>query len=169
MNKAEYWINKLGLEKHPEGGWFKEVYRSAETIKTEHLPERFGGERHHSTSIYFLLTSDTFSAFHRIKSDELWHFYDGSPVTIHMINESGEYSQVTLGRDRDIDKGEVLQYAIPHSVWFGAEVDNKDSYVLVGCTVAPGFHYDDFELAKRDWLMREYPQHKEIIERLTRE
>lgn len=167
MNKAEYWIEKLGLEKHPEGGWFKEVYRSKEKIKTEHLPERFGGERHHSTSIYFLLTGDTFSAFHRIKSDELWHFYDGVPVTIHMINESGEYSQVTLGRD--IEKGEALQYAVPHSVWFGAEVNDKDSYSLVGCTVAPGFHFDDFELAKRDELAGKYPEHKGIIARLTRE
>lgn len=167
MNKAEYWIEKLGLEKHPEGGWFKEVYRSKEKIKTEHLPERFGGERHHSTSIYFLLTSDTFSAFHRIKSDELWHFYDGTPVTIHMINEGGEYSQVTLGHD--VDKGEVLQYVVPHSVWFGAEVKDMDSYSLVGCTVAPGFHFDDFELAKRDELSGKSPEHKGIIARLTRE
>jgi len=167
MKNAEYWINKLGLEKHPEGGWFKEVYSSEETIKSEHLPERFGGERHHSTSIYFLLSSNTFSAFHRIKSDELWHFYDGSPVTIHIINEGGEYSQVTLGCD--IDKGEVLQYAIPHGVWFGAEVVVKESFSLVGCTVAPGFHFDDFELAKREELAGKYPEHKGIIKKLTRE
>jgi hypothetical protein len=167
MNNAEYWINKLGLEKHPEGGWFSEVYRSEETTKAEQLPKRFAGERHHSTSIYFLLTSDTFSAFHRIKSDELWHFYDGSAVTIHMIDGNGEYSSVTLGRD--IDKGEVLQYAIPHGVWFGAEVNDEGSYSLVGCTVAPGFHFDDFELAKQDELLGKYPEHKRIVKKLTRD
>lgn len=166
MKTSNYYIKKLGLEKHPEGGWFKEVYRSEETTAAAHLPERFKGERHHSTSIYFLLSSNTFSAFHRIKSDELWHFYDGSPVTIHLINENGEHSMVTLGRE--IDKGEVLQYAIPHGLWFGAEVVDEDSFSLVGCTVAPGFHFDDFELAKRDDLAEKYPEHKRIIERLSR-
>lgn len=135
MKNAEYWIEKLGLEKHPEGGWFKEVYRSEETTVAAHLPKRFKGERHHSTSIYFLLSSNTFSAFHRIKSDELWHFYDGSAVTIHMIDACGQYSHVTLGRN--MDNGEVLQYAIPHGVWFGAEVIDEESFSLVGCTVAP--------------------------------
>jgi predicted cupin superfamily sugar epimerase len=167
MKNAEYWIKKLGLEKHPEGGWFKEVYRSEETTAAEHLPERFKGERHHSTSIYFMLTSFTFSAFHRIKSDELWHFYDGSAVTIHIIDEGGKHSHVILGRE--IDKGEVLQYAIPHGVWFGAEVIDEDSFSLVGCTVAPGFHFDDFELARRNELAGKHPEHIKIIERLTRE
>src|SRR5690242_12414204 len=98
MNKKEYsreyWIQKLGLIKHPEGGYYSEVYRSKEMIKPRHLPERFSGERHHSTSIYFMIASDEFSAFHRIKSDELWHFYYGSDVTIHMIDENGKYSQI---------------------------------------------------------------------------
>ena len=166
MKKAEYYINKLGLEKHPEGGWFKEVYRSAEEIVKEYLPERFSGSRHHSTSIYFLLTSDTFSAFHRIKSDELWHFYEGSSVTIYMIDDAGNFSEVSLGRD--IENGELLQYAVPHGVWFGAKVNSADSFCLVGCTVAPGFHFDDFELGEMAELLKMYPQHKEIIEKLTR-
>lgn len=163
---AEYYIKKLGLEKHPEGGWFTEVYRSDEEIAGEHLPERYSGSRHHSTSIYFLLRSDTFSAFHRIKSDELWHFYEGSPVTIYMIDEKGNYSKVTLGRN--IENGEVLQCVIPHGVWFGANVNSADSFCLVGCTVAPGFHFDDFELGEREEMLRMFPEHKEIIQMLTR-
>jgi predicted cupin superfamily sugar epimerase len=166
MKKAEYYINKLGLEKHPEGGWFKEVYRSSEEVAKEHLPERFSGSRHHSTSIYFLLTSDTFSAFHRIKSDELWHFYDGSSVTIYMIDKAGNFSEISLGKD--IENGELLQYAVPHGVWFGAKVNKPDTFTLVGCTVAPGFHFDDFELAERIYLLEKFPKHRERIEKLTR-
>jgi predicted cupin superfamily sugar epimerase len=166
MKNAEYWINKLKLQKHPEGGWFKEVYRSSEFIKKEHLPARFKGERHHSTSIYFLITTGEFSAFHRIKSDELWHFYEGSAITIQMIDKTGKYSMVTLGRD--IEKGEVFQYAIPHSVWFAASVDAENSFGLVGCTVAPGFHFNDFELGKREELVKKFPDCNAIIERLTR-
>ncbi len=164
--KAEDYIKSLGLEKHPEGGWFKEVYRSDEETAAEHLPERFSGSRHHSTSIYFLLTSDTFSAFHRIKSDELWHFYEGSAVTIYMIDSEGNYSEITLGRN--IESGEVLQCVIPHGVWFGAKVNAADSFCLAGCTVAPGFHFDDFELGEREELLKLFSQHKEIIEILTR-
>jgi predicted cupin superfamily sugar epimerase len=162
----EYWIKKLRLEKHPEGGWFKEVYRAVEEIKKEYLHERYSGARHHSTSIYFLLTSGTFSAFHRIKSDELWHFYTGSPVTVYMIDDSGNYSEIKMGANGE--DGEVFQCVIPKGVWFGAKVNAVDSFTLVGCTVAPGFHFDDFELAGRDDLLKKYTQHKEIIERLTR-
>src|SRR5690349_2336535 len=97
--KAEYWINKLEMERHPEGGWYREVYRAEEEIKKEHLHERYSGPRNHSTSIYFLLTSDTFSAFHRIRSDELWHFYTGSAVTVYMIDDEGNYSEAALGPD----------------------------------------------------------------------
>lgn len=166
MNKTEYYISKFGLEKHPEGGWFKEVYRSEEEIKKEHLPASFDGPRHHSSSIYFLLTSDTFSALHRIKSDELWHFYDGSAVTIHMIDQKGNYSTARLGRD--VEQGAVFQFAVPAGVWFGVTVDDGDSFTLVGCTVAPGFHFDDFELGKRAEMVNSFPQHREIIESLTR-
>ncbi|HAX47784.1 MAG TPA: hypothetical protein DCX92_02240 [Bacteroidetes bacterium] len=164
--KAEDYIKSLGLEKHPEGGWFKEVYRSDEETAAEHLPERFSGSRHHSTSIYFLLTSDTFSAFHRIKSDELWHFYEGSAVTIYMIDSEGNYSEITLGRN--IESGEVLQCVIPHGVWFGAKVNSADSFCLAGCTVAPGFHFDDFELGEREELLKIFPKHKKIVNELTR-
>jgi len=161
MNKAKYYIDKLGLIKHPEGGWYKEVYKSDEIIKKEHLPERFGGERRHSTSIYFLLKCGECSAFHRIKSDELWHFYDGDAVTIHMIDSGGKYSSAKLGRD--LDSGEVLQFTVPHSTWFAAEVEKPGSFALAGCTVSPGFHFDDFEIGEREELIKNYPQHKTII------
>lgn len=165
MKNAEYWISKLGLAKHPEGGWFKEIYRADESVKAEHLPERYKGERHHSTSIYFLLTSDTFSAFHRIKSDELWHFYTGSSVTVYMIDVKGNYSEVKLGSNAE--DGEVFQCVIPKNVWFGAMVNEPDSFSLVGCTVSPGFHFDDFELAERKELLKLYPKHTDIINKLT--
>jgi len=166
MNNSKSWIEKLGLIKHPEGGWYKEVYKSDELIKKEHLPERFSGERHHSTSIYFLLRSGEHSAFHRIKSDEIWHYYKGSAITIHMINNTGEYSCVKLGKNAD--KGEVFQFTVPHSTWFAAEVSKPDSFALVGCTVSPGFHFDDFEMGGREVLTTLYPQHKEILSRLTK-
>lgn len=167
MRNAEYWINKLNLQKHPEGGYFSEVYRSTEEIKEEHLPPRYSGSRNHSTSIYFLLTSDEFSAFHRIKSDETWHFYSGQTITIHMIDENGNYSTVRLGSNPD--NKEVFQFTIPHGTWFAASVEGADSYALVGCTVSPGFHYDDFKLGKREDLVRLFPEHVEIINKLIRE
>lgn len=168
MKTANYFIEKLELEKHPEGGWFKQVYKSEEEIDKEHLPNRYSGKRAHSTSIYFLITQEEFSAFHRIKSDELWHFYEGSPLTIHIINDAGKYSNVKLGNN--LENGNVYQYAIPHGVWFAATVNNiaADSYSLIGCTVSPGFDYDDFELGKQDELVKMFPNHKIIIEKMTR-
>ncbi len=166
MHTAKYWIEKLGLEKHPEGGYFKEVYRSEEVIPKRSLHERYVGERNHSTSIYFLLTSDEFSSFHRIKSDETWHFYTGSSVTIHMIDERGKVSKVKLGANSEND--EVFQHTIPHDVWFAATVDEADSIALVGCTVAPGFHFDDFELGKKEELVRLLPENEEVIKRFTK-
>ena len=166
MNTAKYWIEKLNLQQHPEGGYFKEVYRTGEIIPKHSLHERYTGDRDHSTSIYFLITSSEFSAFHIIKSDETWHFYTGSSVAIHKIDETGKYSAVKLGSNPEND--EVFQYTIPHGTWFAAAVDEADSFALVGCTVAPGFHYDDFELGEREKLIKSFPQHKEIIRRFTR-
>lgn len=165
MKPSEYWIEKLEMVPHPEGGYFKEVYRSEESYKGEHLPERYGGERSHSTSIYFLLVGEQVSKFHRIKSDEVWHFYEGSPVTIYRISGKAELNATVLGRD--YENGERLQSVIPKGEWFGAEVNNKDSYSLVGCTVAPGFHFNDFELAERSKLESEFPHFKETIQKLT--
>jgi predicted cupin superfamily sugar epimerase len=163
MQTAEYWIEKLSLEKHPEGGWFRQVYRADEMIKKEHLPRRYSGARHHATSIYFLITGSEFSAFHRISSDETWHFYEGSTVTVHIINSDGKYSTVKLGND--FEKGEAFQYTIEHGWWFGAETE---SFALIGCTVSPGFDYEDFELGNRERLAKMFPEHREVIRKLTR-
>jgi len=166
MKNAEYWINKLGMNKHPEGGYFAEVFRSEGVIKKEHLPERYSGDRNYSTSIYFLITDREFSAFHRIKSDEIWHFYFGSPVTVHIIDKEGKYSVIKLGNDPE--KGETIQAVFPAGIWFAGEVTEKDGYALFGCTVAPGFDYDDFELGKRGELAKEFPSMSEVITKLTR-
>ena len=167
MKDAVYWIRNLGLIEHPEGGYFREIYRSPEAISKDSLPARYQGGRSFSTSIYFLLMRDQFSALHRLKSDELWHFYMGSPLTIHIVDEDGNYSTTKLGRD--LEKGEVFQTAIEAGSWFGAAVDDVFSYSLVGCTVAPGFDSADFELGDREELSKRYPEHRTIIERLTRE
>ena len=110
MKDAGYWIKSLELIEHPEGGYFRETYRSPEAICKDSLPARYEGDRSFSTSIYFLLIGEQFSAFHQLKSDELWHFYVGSPLTIHIIDEDGNYSTTKLGRD--LEKGEVFQTAI---------------------------------------------------------
>lgn len=165
MRNAAYWIEKLALQEHPEGGYFRQVYCSSERIERAALPPRFGGVRSFSTAIYFLLSGRDRSALHRIKSDELWHFYDGSPLTVHVIDPSGSYRPILLGRD--CEAGQVFQAVVEAGCWFGATVDDPAAYALVGCTVAPGFDYDDFELADREALLQLYPQHRAVIERLT--
>lgn len=165
MYDTNYWIKKLNLDKHPEGGYFKEVYRADELIKKEHLPERYSGDRNYSTSIYFLITSESFSAFHKIKSDETWHFYYGSPLSLHIIDKKGKYCRIKIGNNPD--KGEVFQYTVSCGEWFAASVDEKDSYSLLGCTVAPGFHFDDFELGKTTEMIKEFSEHASVINKFT--
>lgn len=165
--KADYWIKKLGLISHPEGGYYRESYRSDEMIPVGALPVRFsGGERAFSTAIYFLLSGSDFSAFHRLHSDEMWHFYGGAPLTIHSLDEKGGYSRWTLGCD--VEKGEAFQAVIKAGSWFGATLEDVDSFALVGCTVAPGFDFRDFEMGDRSELIRLYPGHRALIEQLTR-
>ena len=144
LNDANQWIQKLELSPLPkEGGWFKEVYRSDEFVPPSGLPDRFPSKRTFSTSIYYLLKSPEFSAFHKLKQDEIWHFYDGSSITIHIIDKAGNYKQKKLGRN--IDKGESLQTTINKGDLFAASVNQPKSFSLVGCTVAPGFEFADFE------------------------
>ncbi len=159
-------IKFLDLQPHPEGGFFKETYRSEGIINADNLGTNYQGERNYSTCIYFLLTSDTFSAFHRIHQDEIWHFYSGSPIHIHTISEDGIYTQTMLGST--IENGEIPQHVVAGGSWFGATVIRDADYALVGCTVAPGFDFLDFELASRDELINRFPQHNHIITRLTR-
>jgi predicted cupin superfamily sugar epimerase len=166
MTSARDWISALGLQRHPEGGWYRETYRSPEQIAQAALPPRFSGPRSFSTAIYYLLEGDDFSALHRIRQDEGWHFYDGSALTLHLISPEGEYSSLLLGRD--LGKGEQPQAVVPAGWLFAATVNEPDSYSLTGCTVAPGFDFDDFELPGRDELRARYPRHAAIIERLTR-
>ena len=162
---ANYWIERLGLTAHPEGGWYKEVYRSKGIILANSLAE-FGGTRNFSTSIYFLLAGNDFSAFHRIRSDEIWHFYDGSPVLISSISPEGILEQHLLGRN--IENNESLQVVIPAGWWFAAKIVVPDSFMLAGCAVAPGFDFNDFELGQASELIAGYPQHRDIIAQLTR-
>jgi predicted cupin superfamily sugar epimerase len=160
----EKYISHLHLQPHPEGGWYSETYRSDES--TSDLPARFGGERNFSTAIYFLLPGHTFSAFHRIKSDELWHFYDGDMLEIFVIDESATLSIIQLGRDTD--SGQVFQAVVKRGHWFASRCSVADGFSLVGCTVSPGFDFADFELAVRSELLEHYSQHEEHIIALTR-
>ncbi|MGW9685829.1 cupin domain-containing protein [Flagellimonas sp. 2504JD1-5] len=166
MSDIDYLIKKFELTPHPEGGYFKETYRSAEEIEQYALPEKFSGTRNYSTCIYFLLTSDTFSAFHKINQDEIWHFYTGSPLKLHIISEKGEYSEQIVGSD--FLKGEVPQFVVPAGHWFAAQTLEANSYSFVGCTVAPGFDFSDFVLPARKELISKFPKHQAVITSLTR-
>ena len=165
MKGADYWIDKLALRRHPEGGYFKETYRSNEVIPKNALPERFTGDRVFSTCIYFLLNNKNFSAFHIIKQDEIWHFYDGSSLTLHIIDQDGNYSALKLGKE--IENGESLQAVVQAGCLFAAAIDNPETFSLVGCTVAPGFEFADFEMPDRNKLVKLHPEHRELIERFT--
>jgi predicted cupin superfamily sugar epimerase len=159
---AQTVIDRLRLHPHPEGGYFRETYRSTESISID----GFDGDRNYSTAIYFMLTSENFSAFHRIKQDEVWHFYTGSSLYVHVIDKSGKYVPHVVGVD--LANGAVPQLVVKAGDWFGSSVIEKNSFSLVGCTVAPGFDFRDFEMAKREDLLTLFPDHEEIIHRLTR-
>ena len=163
---AAYWIDRLQLTEHIEGGAFGEVYRSPLIIPRKSLPVLFQGDRNASTSIYFLLQQGQFSAFHRIAADELWHFYFGDALLIYEIGHSGGLTVHRLGNDPE--KGESFQAVVKAGSWFASVPAEGSEYALVGCTVAPGFDFADFELAEGDALARQYPAYREIIEAMTR-
>ncbi len=165
MAPIEYLIEKLELQPHPEGGYFKETYRSVGEINKDSLGNEYSGMRNYSTCIYFLMTSNNFSSFHKVNQDEIWHFYEGAPIRLHVISENGEYTAYTIGRN--FSKGEMPQLVVAGGCWFAAEVSEKDSYSLVGCTVAPGFDFADFTLPSRKDLVSKYPKHEKLITRLT--
>ena len=162
---AEQYIQYLQLEPHPEGGFYKETYRSTGTISQTCL-HGFSGDRSYSTAIYFLLQQGDFSAFHRIKSDETWHFYTGGALLIHVIEPAGNYYCIRLGSN--IEHSELFQFVVPAGAWFTSEPAPETGYALVGCTVAPGFDFNDFEMAAEEKLLGEYPLHAEVISRLCR-
>ena len=158
-------IQRLKLIPHPEGGFYRETYRSELFIEEGVFPE-FRGGRHCSTSIYYMLTSESFSSFHRIRQDEIWHFYTGDPVLIHMLTDTGSLQTLRLGND--LKNGALPQQMVPANTWFAAELEPELGFSLVGCTVAPGFDFKDFEMGRRDDLIQEFPDQAELIGRLTR-
>jgi uncharacterized protein len=155
MISAEEVIKKFDMQKHPEGGYFKESYRSSEIISREALPARYKGDRSFSTSIYFLLPSGTVSRLHRLASDEVWHFYLGGPLELLQISTAGIMEKLILGQD--LAAGERVQHMVPAGYWFGARPVEGSAYSFVGCTVAPGFDYADFELVDPENLARNFP------------
>lgn len=167
MNQQDpqYYISKLGLEPHPEGGYFKRTFESQEQITDQELTVDFEGKRMLYTSIYFLLTSNDVSHFHRLQSDELWYYHAGSPLSVHMIDENGEYTEHKLGLD--LENGEVPQVLVPKNTIFGSSVKDRETFSLVGCMVSPGFEYQDFELFTQEELLLKYPEHKEIIVKIA--
>ncbi len=160
MNEnAKEWISKLSLKSHPEGGYYREIYRSAtEFDNGENL-------RTLSTSIYFLLNELEKSHFHQLSSDEIWYFHAGAPCKIHMIHANGDYETQLLGLD--ILKDESPQIIIPKGTTFAAEVTDKFSYTLMSCMVSPGFDFADFKLFSEEELSSIFPQHKDIITEFT--
>ena len=165
MLNAAHWIQTLSLQPHPEGGWFREVYRAPGVIPGAALPE-IGASRAYATSIYYLLEVGQRSALHRIKQDELWHFHAGQPLEVRVIHPDGRGEALRVG----LSEGATPQAVVPAGCWFGAthpEGTAPGAYTLVGCTVAPGFDFDDFELAERGALVTRFPQHRAWIEALT--
>lgn len=156
MNKEKI-IDFLKLEKHPEGGFYREMYRSATAIQIEY--NNLTLNRSASTAIYFLLGSQDISSWHRLKSDEIWHFYLGSAVKLHFIDQNGNYSSVLVGND--LEAGEIPQVLCPAGVYFAAEVVEENSFTLVGCTVSPGFDFSDFEFGTFETL---YSLNTDILE-----
>jgi len=166
MSKIQQLIQQFTLEPHSEGGWYKQTYKSDEVLNASALPERFGGDRPFSTAIFFLLEQGNFSAFHRIKSDECWHFYTGDPLLVYVIKQSGQLGTITLGKD--FEQGQQFQLVVPANSWFASRPAPGSKYCFVGCTVAPGFDFADFELANAGKLSLDYPQHTTLINSLCR-
>jgi predicted cupin superfamily sugar epimerase len=167
MLSPQLLIDLYGLQPHPEGGWYRQTYKSSGRIPAIALPEKFDGSRVFSTAIYFLLQRNEFSAFHRIKSDECWHFYSGDPLLIYVIKTDGELEIISLGND--IENGQLFQYVVPANSWFASKPAPGSNWSFVGCTVSPGFEFSDFELAKSLSLTQEYPQHEKNIRELCRQ
>ncbi|MFJ7678648.1 cupin domain-containing protein [Peribacillus sp. NPDC097198] len=167
MNDANYYVTKLGMEPHPEGGFYKRTFESEERTSDQELSVEFEGKRKLYTSIFFLLGSTDISHLHRLKSDELWYYHAGSPLTIHVIDENGDYKERKLGIN--LDEGEVPQVLVPKNSIFGSSVREEDTFSLVGCMVSPGFEFQDFELFTQEELLSKYPQHREVIMKLAYE
>lgn len=161
MKDANYWVKNLKMLQHPEGGYFKETYRSEGAF----IPDGFSGARNFATSIYFLLEKDNVSHFHRIKSDEIWYYHAGAPLTVYVIHQNGKLEEIKIGPN--IENGEVLQAVVPANTIFGSTC--TADFSLVGCMVAPGFDFNDFELFTTSELMGLYPKYEAVIGVLSKE
>jgi hypothetical protein len=166
MPTADELIRHLGLQPHPkEGGFFRETYRAGEAWPAQALPARYQGARSASTAIYYLLTPNTYSALHRLQTDEIFHFYLGDPIRMLQLEPNGQGRTVVLGPD--LLGGQQLQVVVPRGVWQGSCLDPGGEFALLGCTVAPGFEYADYETGERQSLQTEYPAFADMIRRLT--
>jgi predicted cupin superfamily sugar epimerase len=157
---VEHWTRTLGLAAHPEGGWFREVYRSPERVGRDGLPGRFPGERSLATSIYYLLAAGERSRFHRLRADEQWCHHAGGAMHLHLLERGGARKLVVGGM--------TPQATVPYGTWFAAEPEPGAAFALVGCFVSPGFEFEDFELAERDHLLAEFPGERTLVTRFTR-
>jgi predicted cupin superfamily sugar epimerase len=165
---AQDLITLLNLRPHPkEGGFFRETYRAADRFGASQLPAHYGGERAAGTAIYYLLTPTTVSALHRLASDEIFHFYLGSPVRMLQLDPGGDSKGIVLGSD--LWAGQQVQVLAPRGIWQGSLLEPGGDFALLGCTVAPGFDYADYEHGNRAALLQQFPQHAELIRRLTTE
>ncbi|TCD28659.1 cupin domain-containing protein [Pedobacter psychrodurus] len=160
-NTANYWINHLQLAPHPEGGYYKETFRS----KNEIIRVNESEKKNACTSIYYLLEGYDFSGFHRLKSDEIWYFHKGEPIFIHIITSKGNYDCIELS---DSSSGQ-LQAIVEANCWFAANIPSKSGFSLASCAVAPGFDFVEFEMAKKTSLLAEYPEHEAIVKELCRD
>ena len=151
---AEYWIERLNLSKHPEGGYYRETYRNNRMVEGRNL----------ATNIFYLLPYGIPSRFHRLKYDEYWYFHFGSPMNLYFFTSGGEFRKHILGNDPD--KGQCLSLLVPGGTIFGGEVRERDSYVLVSCNMSPGFDFEDFEMLTQNEMIEKYPEHRDIIEKL---
>lgn len=159
-SEADSLISELQLTEHPEGGYYREYYRSDESFDANALPERYRSQRAYGTAIYFLLKAGQTSKFHRLSSDELWFFHSGDSVTVHLLSSASGCSILELGSENN------FAGLIPRNTYFAAEV-NGSNYSLVSCVVVPGFEFSDFELVKKSDMISMFPDHKALIARFS--
>lgn len=164
--EAQALIDKLALKPHPEGGYYRETYRAGEGTESGALPGRYGGKRCFGTAIYYMLTPDTFSTMHRLQSDEIFHFYLGDPVEMLHLHADGTTSVLVLGSD--VGNGQLLQVVVQRGVWQGARLRAGGRFALLGCTVAPGFEFADYEEGSYGQLQTRCPEQLTLLKALTR-
>jgi predicted cupin superfamily sugar epimerase len=165
METKEFWIEKLNLKSHPEGGYYNEIYASKERITSIDLTHKFQGTRSLATSIFYLLDSESVSKFHKLQSDEIWYYHHGATLHVYTIDNQDILNHYKLGSNAK--EGEIFQLILPAGIIFAAEVIDKEAFSIFGCMVTPGFTFEDFELLVREDMLHVYPEYEEIIKRLT--